>query len=450
LAYTGGRYVYCTGDPTWSGSSSFEGDGWSGRFGPSGGSTSDDWGAQYGTTSVLAPFRASTDSEMVAFDDSANVMQGLGCHSIGASIAPNDPGTCESSCTPPDVQRAQIISEDNISTLQGVAAPDYGMRNGQTWYYSVPFRTNAGWVGENSDPSFNGVLTFHPGGVGGQGSGTGSGTCCEFGVNVNAYGPWGHSQNTGQGSKEADCPAVAPFTTECMHMTFSTEGGYKCGRGFDSGTHDPHWITDPDPFVPGKRYVITVRIKWAYGGATPSGSMEIWVNGTEIGAFTNIATLDCGDVAYPNLENYRPSHQYAPGAINVNGGPYPSTNTVWYGGLVKGASWNDVQVPLNPGAPTNTRLPTISGIAKRGKTLSVRDGSWSNRPTRYLQQWQRCSLIALSPVGTAQVCKDILGATGSSYVLKRRDVGDVIQARITAASRTGSSVITSASSATVR
>jgi hypothetical protein len=454
-AYGGARYVYCSGDPTWSGGSSFGGNGWNGRSGASGGLTSGDWGAQYGTTSVLAPYAALADTQMVVFDDSANAMQDLGCHSVAASITPNDPGTCESSCAPPDVQRAQIISEDNIATLQGVGAPDYGMRNGQTWYYSVPFKTNSGWVGENSDPFYNDIFTFHPGGVGGQGNGAGGGTCCEFGVNVNAYGPWGHSQNTGQGSKEADCPAVAPFTTECMHMTFFTEGGYNCGTGFDSGTRDPHWITDPAYFVPGKRYVITVRVKWAYGGATPSGSMEIWVNGTEIGAFTNIATLDCGDVAYPNLENYRPSYQYAPSTINVNGGPYPSTNTVWYGGLVKGAGWNDVQVPLNPGAPVNTGLPTVSGTATHGNSLNATTGTWTNSPSSYSYQWQRCSTSAVTDNnstnvgGSVQVCTDIPGATSANYTLQNADIGDVVQARVTATNASDSAVITTAPSPTV-
>jgi hypothetical protein len=255
-----------------------------------------------------------------------------------------------------------------------------------------------------------------------------------------------------------------------MHMTFSTHGGYSCGTGFDSGTHDPHWITDPEYFVPGRRYVATMLIHWAYGGASPTGSIEIWINGREIGRFVNVATLNCGDVAYPNLENYRPSYQYAMSAnpnnpsISVNGGAYPNTNVVYWGGLVKGSTWNDVQIPLGPGAPVNTTAPVLGGTASPGSALSVSEGTWAvngqasscgNSGMACAYQWQRCGTSPVSDNnganvgGTAEVCTDIPGATGENYVVQSGDAGDVLQARVTATNGAGSSVAGTTSSATV-
>jgi subtilisin family serine protease len=42
------------------------------------------------------------------------------------------------------------------------------------------------------------------------------------------------------------------------------------------------------------------------------------------------------------------------------------------------------------GVPVNTGLPTISGLAAVGQTLTADPGSWSNVPTSYAYAWQRC------------------------------------------------------------
>ena len=40
--------------------------------------------------------------------------------------------------------------------------------------------------------------------------------------------------------------------------------------------------------------------------------------------------------------------------------------------------------------PVNTGLPTISGTAQQGKTLTEVNGKWTHRPTSYSYQWLRC------------------------------------------------------------
>jgi hypothetical protein len=48
-------------------------------------------------------------------------------------------------------------------------------------------------------------------------------------------------------------------------------------------------------------------------------------------------------------------------------------------------------------APAYTALPTISGTATQGQTLSASDGSWSNFPTSYALQWRRCNSTSFLP-----------------------------------------------------
>jgi RHS repeat-associated protein len=54
-------------------------------------------------------------------------------------------------------------------------------------------------------------------------------------------------------------------------------------------------------------------------------------------------------------------------------------------------------------APANTGLPTISGSAFVGSTLTGTTGTWANSPTSYSYQWQRCgyktAVLADAPVG---------------------------------------------------
>jgi alpha-tubulin suppressor-like RCC1 family protein len=74
--------------------------------------------------------------------------------------------------------------------------------------------------------------------------------------------------------------------------------------------------------------------------------------------------------------------------------------------------------------PANVTLPTVSGTAKDGRTLTASSGSWSGaEPIGYAYQWQRCK---------ESECTNVAGATHSTYTLVDGDLASTMQVRVTA------------------
>ncbi len=94
-------------------------------------------------------------------------------------------------------------------------------------------------------------------------------------------------------------------------------------------------------------------------------------------------------------------------------------------------------------APTNTALPSVTGVVRVGATLSASTGTWTGaQPITYAYQWLRCD-------SAGNNCSAISGATTSKYALKSIDRAHRLRARVTATNTIGSSAATSAASATV-
>jgi hypothetical protein len=79
--------------------------------------------------------------------------------------------------------------------------------------------------------------------------------------------------------------------------------------------------------------------------------------------------------------------------------------------------------------PVSGSPPVISGSTQQGQTLYEAHGTWSNNPTSFSYQWERCG-------GSA--CDPIPGATGPAYTTTAGDVGRAIVVLETAANTGGS------------
>ena len=141
--------------------------------------------------------------------------------------------------------------------------------------------------------------------------------------------------------------------------------------------------------------------------------------GSLTGGFSNVAngstaTAECVDTsAGPSLKVY--SYR-----INLN---------------LAGATKTITATAL-PAVPTafedEPEPPTITGTAAPGQTLSEAHGGWTNKPTGFAYQWQRCD-------AAGNGCVAISGATAQTYPLTAADVGSTIRVAETASNGEGSS-----------
>lgn len=100
--------------------------------------------------------------------------------------------------------------------------------------------------------------------------------------------------------------------------------------------------------------------------------------------------------------------------------------------------------------PQSTALPSVSGSASTGSTLSATSGSWAgDTPMTFAYQWRHCDSSGAN-------CASISGATNSTYTVANGDVGSRLRARVIATNAVGqasadsaaTSVVTSTSSPT--
>lgn len=86
--------------------------------------------------------------------------------------------------------------------------------------------------------------------------------------------------------------------------------------------------------------------------------------------------------------------------------------------------------------PTNSAVPTISGTAQVGATLTAANGTWLPAGLTFTRQWYAAGVA-------------IPGATATTYVPVVGDVGKVISVRVTGSNVSGSLTKTSANTAAV-
>ena len=84
-------------------------------------------------------------------------------------------------------------------------------------------------------------------------------------------------------------------------------------------------------------------------------------------------------------------------------------------------------------AREETFAPHTAAAPVVGEVLTTTNGTWTNNPTSFTYQWQRCTTT----------CTNISGATTSSYTVQTADVGDTIDVIVTATNAGGSASQTS-------
>jgi hypothetical protein len=87
--------------------------------------------------------------------------------------------------------------------------------------------------------------------------------------------------------------------------------------------------------------------------------------------------------------------------------------------------------PLPP-VPGGRSSPSAAGLAQQGQTLGVRHARWSQDPTSYTYQWERCTAK-----GTR--CRGIARANASTYRVTHADVGHRLRVQENAWNITGAS-----------
>ncbi len=88
------------------------------------------------------------------------------------------------------------------------------------------------------------------------------------------------------------------------------------------------------------------------------------------------------------------------------------------------------QPPPSSSPPVNQTVPKIVGVPVIGNALIESNGGWTNSPTSFRYQWQRCN-----NVGGA--CASIGGATGQIYTPSWMDLGDTLRVQEWATNTTG-------------
>jgi streptogramin lyase len=97
-----------------------------------------------------------------------------------------------------------------------------------------------------------------------------------------------------------------------------------------------------------------------------------------------------------------------------------------------------------PNAPVSTEPPIVSPVAPyQAVPESATTGGWTNSPTSYAYQWERCN-------ASGGECAEIAGATSATYVPIVPDVGHTLEVKVTATNSGGSGIVHSAATGLVQ
>jgi subtilase family serine protease len=94
------------------------------------------------------------------------------------------------------------------------------------------------------------------------------------------------------------------------------------------------------------------------------------------------------------------------------------------------------------GSPVNESLPTISGVAEQGQTLTASAGGWSGSPTSTTYQWEICN-------ASGALCAAVSGASASSFAVPTNALHLTIRVVVSTANGSGGGTPTASASSGV-
>jgi outer membrane protein assembly factor BamB len=195
--------------------------------------------------------------------------------------------------------------------------------------------------------------------------------------------------------------------------------GANIGSGIPSDTLAPSVPTTP---VAGSLAGADVGI-WT---ALPTGYTYLWSLCDSSGAnCAAIPTNATGESYTPPSSDIGDTLEVTVTATNASGSSNSATSAP--------------SSPIAPPPPAVQSIPTISGTAGVGQTLSASTGVWSGSPTGYAYQWLRCQTT----------CTAIAGATSSTHVVTSADAAGALEVQVVATNATGAGKANSVPTATV-
>lgn len=285
----------------------------------------------------------------------------------------------------------------------------------------------------------------------------GSYTATNSGIVLGGEGPFGGSKS---GSFGGEAYASLPSDPLAGTEEFTAEGWVDWTGGtsyeqaifdFGSSTMDYMYLTPSG----GSKHLLLFEIrtgastdvqvtapklvakKWEYVAVTEtsSGTLTLYLNGEQVGQVTG-ATLfpsSLGSVANDYLGKSQVSS-----APLFNGS---MSNVAFY---EKALSASQIEAHYDAGEyPVNTVVPTISGTARDGSTLTAGKGTWVGlAPIAYSYQWMLCNTLG-------EACASIAAATATKYTLGHEDVGRTLRVAVTGTNGEGASTASSAQTATI-
>jgi outer membrane protein assembly factor BamB len=231
----------------------------------------------------------------------------------------------------------------------------------------------------------------------------------------------------GSGGQATCTTSVLMPGQNTVTATYSGDAGY----GASSGTLAGGQTVNSPPVNSGVPTVAGTATQ----GQTLSGTLGTWggnlpITYTRSWLRCDISGLNCS--AIPNAAGVTYKLQRADVGFTIE---FRTAATNNYGGPVSATSLPTSVVQGLP--PSNTALPTVSGNAIQGETLSGALGSWTGYgPFVYTKAWLRCDMLG-------QNCSLIPKDTSGRYTLRAADVGFTIEFQVTASNGYGSSSVTS-------